>query len=124
MVRLGSVALTYFIIGVLMYGAGIVGWEDAGIASYFFSDPGAATVDSGVVADLEQMGGSIGAVGTAVVGPILAIWGFVTGILGFLAWPVGVLAGQGAPGSVTMLMGGTLVAAFVFGVVDTIKQAS
>jgi len=124
MVRLGQVAITYFVIGVVMYGSGIIGWEDAGIASYFFSTPGAGTVDAGVVADLEEMGGAIGAVGTAVVGPILAIWGFITGILGFVAWPVGVLAGRGAPDAVVMLMGGTLVAAFVFGVIDTVKQAA
>lgn len=124
MVRFGQVLLTYFVTGVIMYGSGIIDWSEAGVATYFFSGPNSQSVDGGALAGLQATGGSIESAATAVVGPILAIWNLITSLLGFLAWPAGALAGAGAPETVTMLMGGSLVVAFFAGAFNVIVQAT
>lgn len=124
MARLEQVGLTYFVVGVVMYGAGLIDWSEAGVATYFFSAPGSTSVDGGAVAGLNATGGAIESAATAVVGPILAIWNLLTSFIGFIAWPAGVLAGAGAPWEVTMLLGGSLVVAFFFAIVNTVVRAT
>lgn len=124
MARFEEVGLSYFVIGVMFYGSGLIDWSDAGLATYFFSSPGSAAVDAGAIAGLNSTGGAIESAATAVVGPILAIWNLLTSIIGFIAWPAGVLNGAGAPWEVTVLLGGSLVVAFFFGIINVVVRAT
>lgn len=124
MVRLGSVGITYFVVGALFYGSGLISWEEAGIATYFFSSPGTKAVDGGALGGLQSTGGAIESIGAAVTGPILAIWNLLTTIIGFLGWPVGALLNAGVPWEGAILLGGTFVVALFFAIVNTVVRAA
>lgn len=126
MARLGSVVITYFVIGAVMWGSGILDAGQLGVAEIFF-DFGA---NGGVEASeepqglLDSMGNSIVDVAGGLVGPVLAVWNVLTQLISVLFWPVAALRSAGAPTEVVVLLGGTPTVAFFMGVIRTVRESA
>ena len=126
MVRFGEVVLTYFVIGAVLWGAGLVDGGQLGVADIFFdiSETGAVTASEQPQGLLDAMSNSIIDVAGGLVGPILAVWNVITELISVLAWPVVALQSNGAPPSVVVLLGGTPTVAFFMGVVRTVRESA
>ena len=126
MVRFGEVVLTYFVIGAVMYGAGLIDGGQLGVADIFFniSETGAVTASQEPQGLLDAMGNSIVDVAGGLVGPVLAVWNVITELIAVLFWPVVTLRTTGAPDSVVVLLGGTPTVAFFMGVIRTVRESA
>ena len=122
--RLSSVIISYFVVGAVMWGAGIIDWAQIGIAEFFISDPAAGTPNPDAAGELEGMGGPIQSAAGTLTGPLLAIWVVVRDFVGFLFWPITVLASIGAPAEVVLLLGGTPTVAFFMGFIRVIRESA
>jgi len=126
MVRFGEVVLTYFVIGAVMWGAGLIDGGQLGVADIFFDISQNGTVQASQEPQglLEAMGNSIVDVAGGLVGPVLAVWNVITELIAVLFWPVVTLRSTGAPPSVVVLLGGTPTVAFFMGVVRTVRESA
>jgi hypothetical protein len=114
MVRFANVVIAYTVIGIVMWGTGFVGWGSAGIGQLFIDQPGFTTeINEETGAELEQAGGPIQeAAQTLGGGALLSVWNLISGLIGFLFWPIVTLDAVNAPARATALLGGPLTAAF------------
>jgi hypothetical protein len=126
MVRFGEVVLTYFVIGAVMWGAGLIDGGQLGVADIFFdiSQNGTVQPSSEPQGLLEAMGNSIIDVAGGLVGPVLAVWNVITELAAVLFWPVAVLRGAAAPPSVVVLLGGTPTVAFFMGIIRLVRESA
>jgi len=119
-----SVILAYFIIGATMAGGGVVAMDDAGLTQWFIDTSGDQVgVEDQATNKLEGVGGAIKSVVDAFGGPLILVWNTVVGFLGYMHWPVVVLAGHNAPPSVTVLLGGGFVTAFYVSIIGLVMSS-
>lgn len=127
--RFSHIATIYFMMGVIVVGAGVVPVSQIGIGSVFL-DTGGDDVSVGDEVDdggdgglLDNLIGPVkNALDTISGGALLAVWGAVSKMTGFVAWPVVTAGYLGAPDIVTMLMG-VLLASFVFGTLRVFRSS-
>lgn len=126
MARFSGVIITYFVLGVMMYGAGLVDPGSLGVLDVFFdvSEDGAVTTKEEPEGLLGKMGGTLQQVAGGLFGPILAIWEVVSGLIGLLFWPVSVLMRLGAPPEIILLFGGVPSVAFFVSVIRLVKESA
>lgn len=126
MVRFGEVVLTYFVIGAVMWGAGLIDGGQLGVADIFFdiSETGAVTASEEPQGLLDAMGNSIIDVAGGLVGPVLAVWNVITELAAVLFWPVVALRTTGAPASVVVLLGGAPTVAFFMGIIRLVRESA
>jgi len=126
MARLGSVVITYFVIGAVMWGSGILDAGQLGVAEIFFDfgPDGAVQSSEEPQGLLDSMGNSIDDVAGGLVGPVLAVWNVLTQLITVLFWPVAALRSTGAPTSVVVLLGGTPTVAFFMGIIRTVRESA
>ena len=113
-----NIVMTYFILGVVMWGSGLVGFENTGIVGFFFEDGTAGGPGVQAFEDLQHTLGSVGAIfGLADLfsSTIVAMVTFVTELITFMFWPFLVLQSNGVPTQVSLLIGGPPTVAFFFG---------
>lgn len=124
--RFGSVVLTYFIIGVVLFGGGVVGPDNTGlVAEVVDIDNGEVEANQSTGEGLQNLGGPIEqAVASVGGGGLLAVWIFIKGLLGAIFWPIGVLSANNAPPVVTALLGGGLSMAFLVATLLLIRGSS
>lgn len=125
MVKFSSMLIVYFVIGAMMFGAGAITWGDTGVVGEVMGDPGdGGDLGSNKMVDrLNSIGGPIASAAAAAGGALLAVWNFIVEFISFVFWPVTVLSENGAPLSVTVLLGGTISTAFLAGILRTIGGA-
>lgn len=126
MARLGSVVITYFVIGAVMWGSGLLDAGQLGVAEIFFdfSETGEVQPSEEPQGLLDSMGNSIIDVAGGLVGPVLAVWDVLTQLISVLFWPVSALRSVGAPTEVVVLLGGTPTVAFFMGVIRTVRESA
>lgn len=125
MARLGSVVITYFVIGAVMWGSGFLEAGSLGVADIFFDfGPNGVQASSEPQGLLDAMGNSIVDVAGGLVGPVLAVWNVLTQLIAVLFWPVSALRNSGAPTEVVVLLGGTPTVAFFMGVIRTVRESA
>jgi len=126
MVRFGEVVLTYFVIGAVLWGAGLVDGGQLGVADIFFQfdQSGAVQTSPEPQGLLDAMGNSIIDVAGGLVGPVLAVWNVVSELIAVLFWPVVALRSNGAPASVVVLLGGTPTVAFFMGIIRLVRESA
>lgn len=125
MVRFSQVAIAYFVIASVMWGSGLITWQESGFAGYIVDDPqDDPSFGPDAFGDLESTGGGIESVVGQATAPIGTIWNLVSNITAFMAWPITVLTAVGAPASVVVLMGGTLTSAFFLGLANVIIRST
>lgn len=117
--------MTYFVLGVMMYGAGLTDPGSLGIVDMFFDigADGSLETDDRPTGWLGGMGNTIEDVAAGIFGPALAIWDAISGIIGALFWPVTVLLAVGAPTEIVLLLGGTAVVAFFLGTIRIVRTS-
>ena len=114
MVRFANVVIAYTVIGIVMWGCGFIGWGSAGVGQLFIDNPGPTTdVNEQTGNELEQAGGPIQQAAQALGGgALLAVWNLISGLIGFLFWPIVTLDAVNAPPRAVALLGGPLTAGF------------
>jgi hypothetical protein len=129
--RFSHVAVIYFLMGAIVVGANVVPVTQLGVASVFVDTDGqdVAANETSVGGDGSQNGmldNLIGpvknALNTITGGALLAVWGPISLLTGFYAWPVVTTTYIGAPFIVQMLSG-VFVASFTFGVLRVFRAS-
>lgn len=130
--RFSRIALIYFIMGVVVVGTNILPPGQMGLALVFMD----VDEEEGVTTNKSMIGGGddtdgmldnlIGpvrnALNTITGGALLAVWGPISTLTGFYAWPIMAARHLEAPDIVVMLAG-SLTAAFTFGVLRVFRAS-
>jgi len=126
--RFSHVAVSYLLIGAIVISSGVVPPSEAGLLDEFVD----IEADDGELADVEsdtdeeELTGAVGpvrnALDTIAGGGILAVWSFVSSLIGYVAWPITLTRYVDAPQSV-VLLSSVLVASFVFGTLRIIRAS-
>jgi hypothetical protein len=127
--RFSHVATVYFIMGAVVVAAGVVPVSQLGLAGVFVDTDGqdVAANETSVGGDgdgmLDNLIGPVkNALNTITGGALLAVWGPISLLTGFYAWPVVTTTYIGAPFIVQMLSG-VFVASFTFGVLRVFRAS-
>lgn len=126
-----KIILAYFVIGAVMFGGGVIAMDDTGLAQWFIDTDGdqvsveerVSNNDDDTKSKFEELGNSIKSVVNAFGGPLILVWNTVTGLIGYMHWPVVVLASNNAPPKITILVGGSFVAAFYVSIVGLVMSS-
>jgi len=126
--RFSHVAVSYLLIGAIVISSGVVPPSEAGLLDEFVDieadDGELSSVESNT--DEEELTGAVGpvrnALDTIAGGAILAVWSFVSSLIGYVAWPITLTRYVDAPQSV-VLLSSVLVASFVFGSLRIIRAS-
>lgn len=123
--RFRQVILAYFLIGAVMYGGGIIDWDNAGISTWFIENgDGNVGVEDQTTSNLSGVGNAIKSLVDAFGGPIILVWNLVVGLIGYLHWPVVALQSNNAPPRLVIVMGGGLVVSFYMSIVGLVMSGS
>ncbi|WP_136602220.1 PDDEXK family nuclease [Salinigranum halophilum] len=129
--RFSHVAIVYFMMGVVVVGAGVVPASQIGIADVFVDTDGQdVQVNSTAVGGAEGTDGMLdnligpvrSALNTISGGALMAVWGPLSTLMGFIAWPVTTMSHLGAP-FIVQALASVFVAAFSFGVLRVFRAS-
>lgn len=134
MARFGHVVVIYFMMGVIVWGGGVVDFTETGLVGSFVNvdeTTGEANVNNSSIIEpgeednsgiLENLLGPVKeALDTVAGGGVISAFQAVDRFLGFFAWPVTTTKAIGAPVEAVALSG-VLVVSFVFGAVRIIRS--
>jgi hypothetical protein len=111
--RFTQIILAYFILGAVMWGGGVITWDQAGVGQLFVDDPTSGELNENTSEDITQAGGPIQQAASSVEGSgLIAVWGIISRFLGFLFWPMVALRVTGAPPRVWVTAGALCVVFF------------
>lgn len=112
--KLSQVLIAYFMIGALMWGGGVIDWQDAGVTSLVVEEPGNNSVqaNSSTGEEVQGLDDPLRS-SDSDVGLLTALLGLVVKLAGYLFWPVTVLASVEAPSEIVVLAGGGMSVAFL-----------
>lgn len=120
--RSSSIVMSYLIIGVVVFGGGVIQWGDAGVVTYFAAADGGTFAPAGTaLSQLETAGGSLETVVGLAVGMVLVVWNLLINLLAFFHWPIIALNDMNAPPLAVLLLGGGYVGAFYMSVLRTLR---
>jgi len=123
--RFSTVVMTYFVLGAVMWGGGVIAWDDSGVGQFLIENPERGDTNENVRDNIEQAGGPIQqAAGTLSGGGLLAVWNFLVQLVGFLFWPITVLVSVNAPPRAIVLVGGTVSMAFFATLIRIIRSSA
>ena len=125
--RFSHIVMAYVVIGGVMWGGGVIGWDQAGIGELFIEDVsgGEGTVNEETASQLEQLAGPIQQAAAAVGGAgLLAIVGILLKLFSFLNWPIWVLMAVDAPIEMVVLLGMPLTAAFYASILRLVRGSA
>ncbi|WP_148414940.1 hypothetical protein [Haloferax sp. KTX1] len=125
--RFSNILLVYFVMGAMMFGGGVVAWQDSGIVGVFIDyAPGEQVEVNRETADnLEGLGGPIQEAAESIGGGgLIAAWNILANLIGFLFWPITTLLSVNAPLEVVLIFGGIPTVAFFGSVLRLIRTSS
>jgi hypothetical protein len=123
--RFSGIIMSYFVIGAVMWGGGVIAWGDAGIGSLLVEDPQTGQINEETSTELEELGGPIKNLLNSVSGGgLVAVWSVISGILGFLFWPIDVLLSVNAPMEAVVLLGGGPTIAFYATLIRAVRGSA
>lgn len=124
--RFSNILLAYFVMGAVMWGGGVLAWDEAGVGQFFIEDPGQNTsINEQTSSQLGNLGGPIqAAAGSFAGGGLIAIWNILVQLIGYLFWPIVALLSVNAPPRVVVLIGGTPVVAFFGTLLRLVRQSA
>lgn len=124
-IRTSDIIIIYFVIGALLFGGGVVTWDDSGPTQFFVEmDGGDVDASSGPQENLSGVSGAITSLVGSVGGPVILVWNLFSGLVAFLNWPLFVLGDAGAPPRVTLLLGGTLTVMFYMSAIRLVRSSA
>lgn len=126
MVNFGRVIMAYFVIGMVMFGGGAVGFQGTGVGKFFVdtNSAGQVTPADGPSSNANGIGAQLGNLVDSFIGGILVVWNLAVGLIGFLNWPIIVLTKVNAPPIAVMLLGGTFTVAFYVSIIKLIRSSA
>jgi len=125
MVRFTNIVLTYLVIGAVMFGGGAIGWDSVGPAQFFVTeDDGEISPSDQTEDNLSGIGGALRSLVDSLAGPVLIIWSIISGLIGFLNWPITVLWTNNAPPVIILLLGVPMTAAFYLSLIRVLKGSA
>jgi hypothetical protein len=124
--RFGSILMAYFVVGAVMWGAGLVAWDTTGAAQEFVDvgENGTVNANESTAGQLDRTGGVVGQAAQSLAGPILLVWNLVTGFVAYIFWPVTVLQQVNAPPRLIVLMGGAMAVGFFVSIVRLLGRVT
>jgi hypothetical protein len=123
--RFQKLILAYFVIGTVMWGGGVLEWNETGLAGFIVENPNDnPSVNDETAGDLEKMGGPLQEAAGSLAGPIIPLWNFIIKFLGYLGWPIASLQATGAPKRIVVLLGGSLTTAFLGSVLRLFRSSA
>lgn len=112
--RFQTIILGYFLIGALMWGGGVIQWDDSGVGGLIIEqNNGNVEANEDTAQSVRESGGAIQEAVNSFAGPLAAIWNFVAKFIGYLFWPITTLQSVNAPPRIVVLLGGGLTMAFI-----------
>lgn len=125
MSRLGTAITGYLIIGAVMWGGGVIDWQDSGLNTVLLdkSTTGVSPNES-VSGEIEDLRGPPSGVTGFGVGALVVIWDLLIKFVGAVFWPITVLISIDAPVRVTVMAGGPTSMAFVVGFLRFIRSSA
>jgi hypothetical protein len=124
--RLTKLILAYFLIGAVMWGGGVVDWQDAGVGQLIIQDAGSNPEANQQTADqLSSLGGPIQLAASTVEGAgLIAVWNILVKIIAYFNWPIVTLLSVDAPPRVAVIFGGTPVVAFYGAFIRLVRSSA
>ena len=123
--RIGNLVLAYFIIGAMMWGGGVLTFEEAGvITSVVSNDQGQIDPAGAFAQKINQQNSVIGGVVSAFGGGLLIVWNLIFILLKFIHWPLVTLSENFAPPELTVLLGGGMTLSFYIAVATLVSRSS
>lgn len=125
--RFGELLVAYFLVGAVLWGGGVISWQQSGVGVLVLEQPasGDVEVNQETGESLEQAGGPIQQVGSQFEGTgLVAVWNVIVPFLGYLFWPITVLLAVNAPPRVTATLGGGLSTAFLGAVIKLVRTSA
>lgn len=123
--RFRYIILAYFVIGAMMFGAGLITWQEGGLVGTFVeNDASGVSGNEETNEQISETGSTITQLVDAFGGPIIIIWNFVDRVLGFIHWPIVTLANNNAPPRITILLGGGFVVGFYMSLVGLVRSSA
>jgi hypothetical protein len=114
--RFSQILVAYFVIGAVMWGGGVISWDQSGVATVFIDSPNSEAgpeVNEETSGLLESLGGPIlEATQSIGGGGLAATWNALAKFVGYLFWPITTMLSVGAPPRWTIVLGGTPTVAF------------
>lgn len=126
--RLGSMVMTYFLIGALVLAGGVVPPAETGLVQQFI-DTGDHSVNEDQVS--AEGGGFLSnlvtpvenALNTVAGGGLIAVLNKIDAFLGYIAWPYTLLNYWNAPWQLTYLIAGPLSVGFTIGGLRVLRSS-
>jgi hypothetical protein len=123
--RFQKFILAYFVIGAMLWGAGVIGWNQTGVSGLIVdktSDD--VDVNENTAGDLENMGGPLMEAAGSLAGPIIPLWNFIIKFIGYLGWPITALQAFNAPTRLVVLVGGSMTTGFIGAVLRLFRSSA
>ena len=120
--RFTHVIMAYFMIGVVLWGGGVLSWGGVGVAGVLIDNPDEEDLGEDSIEDIESTWGPVAQLADTVTGGgLVAAVEFISGLVSFLFWPITVLIGVGAPTEVWVFLGGGLPFAFYASIIRILR---
>ena len=124
-IRTSEIVIVYFVVGALLFGGGVVSWDNSGPTQYFVDISGGdVEADNGPSDNLSGVSGAITSLVGSFGGPVILVWNLFAGLVAFLNWPLFVLGDANAPPRVTLMLGGTLTVMFYMSVIRLVRSSA
>lgn len=123
--RFSRIVLAYFVLGAVLFGGGAISYDDAALNSFFVKDTAEGfEANSETEGNLSNIENALGSLVGEFLGAIQLVYNLIVGMLGFLNWPIVVLATNNAPPMATLLIGGSLSVAFYMSVIRLVQSSA
>lgn len=124
-VRTSDIIIVYFVVGALLFGGGVVTWDNSGPTQFFVNIGGGdVTADNGPADNLTGVSGAITSLVGSFGGPVILVWNLFAGLVAYFHWPLFVLTDANAPPRVTVMIGGTLTVMFYMSVIRLVRSSA
>lgn len=123
--NIGNLILAYFVIGTMMWGGGVLAFEEAGvITSVVDNNGGDVQVNESLSGKVDEQDSVIGGVVSAFGGGLLIVWNMFIILVKFIHWPIITLAQNNAPPQITVLLGGGMTLSFYLAIIMLVSRSS
>lgn len=126
--RFQHVILAYFIVGAVLWGGGVLDWNETGVGTFIIDDPTAHTADATTNSETQGILGNIGnAIVQAVssfVGGLMIVWNILSKLIGYFFWPITVMQSVNAPPRMVVVVGGTMSMMFLAAFIRVLRASA
>jgi hypothetical protein len=124
-IRASNIILIYVVLAVVMFGGGIITWDDTGPTQFFVDmGPDGVTPSDETQDNLQGVSGAITSLVGSFGGPAVLVWNLFAGLVSFIHWPLFVSLEAGAPLRVVLLLGLIPTVMFYMAVIRLVRASA